>query len=115
MYDADPAQEARNIDQLVSRVYNLKINTVFLQAFSDPTASGVAKSVYFPNRFLPVRQDLFNRVAWQLGTRAQVKVYGWLPVLSFDFGDNVAQVEQWDPKTNAVAPAPKGLPSHLTI
>jgi biofilm PGA synthesis lipoprotein PgaB len=107
VYDADPAQEARNIDQLISRVYNLKINTVFLQAFSDPTASGVASSVYFPNRFLPVRQDLFNRVAWQLGTRAQVKVYGWLPVLSFDFGDSVAQVQAWDPKTNSIAPAPK--------
>jgi biofilm PGA synthesis lipoprotein PgaB len=107
VYDADPAQEARNIDQLVSRVYNMKINTVFLQAFSDPTASGVASSVYFPNRFLPVRQDLFNRVAWQLGTRAQVKVYGWLPVLSFDFGDKVTEVQAWDPKTNAVAPAPK--------
>jgi biofilm PGA synthesis lipoprotein PgaB len=108
VYDADPAQESRNIDQLVSRVYNMKINTVFLQAFSDPTASGVAKSVYFPNRFLPMRQDLFNRVAWQLGTRAQVKVYGWLPVLSFDFGDNVGEVQAWDPKTNTVAPAPKG-------
>jgi biofilm PGA synthesis lipoprotein PgaB len=99
VYDPDPEQESRNLDALISRIYNLKINTVFLQAFSDPTASGVASSVYFPNRFLPMRQDLFNRVAWQLETRAQVKVYGWLPVLSFDFGDDVNKVETWDPKT----------------
>ncbi|MGB9153599.1 MAG: poly-beta-1,6-N-acetyl-D-glucosamine N-deacetylase PgaB [Alphaproteobacteria bacterium] len=107
VYDADADQEARNIDTLVSRIYNMKINTVFLQAFSDPTASGVASSVYFPNRFLPVRQDLFNRVAWQLGTRAQVKVYGWLPVLSFDFGKDVTPVMAWNPTTNEVAPDPK--------
>jgi len=107
VYDPDPEQEARNLDALISRVYNLKINTVFLQAFSDPTASGVASSVYFPNRFLPVRQDLFNRVAWQLETRAMVKVYGWLPVLSFDFGNDVTAVQKWDPKTNTVGIDPK--------
>ncbi|MDR3448501.1 MAG: poly-beta-1,6-N-acetyl-D-glucosamine N-deacetylase PgaB [Alphaproteobacteria bacterium] len=109
VYDADPEQEARNLDQLVSRVYNMKINTVYLQAFSDPTDSGWAKEVYFPNRFLPVRQDLFNRVAWQLETRADVKVYGWLPVLSFDFGDDkIAQVATFDPATGQSAPAEKG-------
>jgi biofilm PGA synthesis lipoprotein PgaB len=107
VYDPDPEQEARNLDALVSRIYNLKINTVFLQAFSDPTASGVASSVYFPNRFLPVRQDLFNRVAWQLKTRAMVNVYAWLPVLSFDFGDGVGQVKKWNPDTNEVAADPK--------
>src|SRR3546814_1984770 len=30
-----------------------------------------------------MRADLFNRVAWQLATRAQVQVYAWLPVLAF--------------------------------
>ncbi len=107
VYDPDPEQEAKNLDMLISRVYNMKINTVFLQAFSDPTASGVAKEVYFPNRFLPVRQDLFNRVAWQLETRAMVKVYGWLPVLSFDFGDDVTPVTAWNPATNSAAPDAK--------
>ena len=107
VYDADPAQEARNLDALVSRVYNMKINTVFLQAFSDPTASGMASEVYFPNRFLPMRQDLFNRVAWQLETRAMVKVYGWLPVLSFNFGDDVTKVQKWDPKTGQLSEDPK--------
>lgn len=30
-----------------------------------------------------MRADLFNRVAWQLKTRAYVRVYAWLPMLSF--------------------------------
>jgi biofilm PGA synthesis lipoprotein PgaB len=33
---------------------------------------------------LPVRADLFNRAAWQLKTRANVLVYAWLPLLSFE-------------------------------
>ncbi len=107
VYDPDPAQEERNLDALVSRIFKLKINTVFLQAFSDPTASGMASSVYFPNRFLPVREDLFNRVAWQLATRAQVKVYGWLPVLSFDFGDGVAKVQAWSEASHTASSDPK--------
>jgi biofilm PGA synthesis lipoprotein PgaB len=31
-----------------------------------------------------MRADLFNRVAWQLKTRANVLVYAWLPLLSFE-------------------------------
>jgi biofilm PGA synthesis lipoprotein PgaB len=39
-----------------------------------------------------VRADLFNRAAWQLKTRANVLVYAWLPLLSFD-GASVA--DEW--------------------
>nr|WP_305910126.1 poly-beta-1,6-N-acetyl-D-glucosamine N-deacetylase PgaB [Methylomarinum sp. Ch1-1]MDP4519213.1 poly-beta-1,6-N-acetyl-D-glucosamine N-deacetylase PgaB [Methylomarinum sp. Ch1-1] len=56
---------------------------MYLQAFADPDGDGNADALYFPNRHLPVRADLFNRVAWQLKTRAHVNVYAWLPVLSF--------------------------------
>jgi biofilm PGA synthesis lipoprotein PgaB len=31
-----------------------------------------------------MRADLFSRVAWQLQTRSNVRVYAWLPVFSFD-------------------------------
>ena len=99
VYDTDPQQEARNIDNLVSRIAQLHISTVFLQAFSDSTASGVASQVYFPNRYLPVREDLFARVAKQLSDNAGVKVYAWLPVLSYDFGDNIQRVAAWNPET----------------
>ena len=92
VYDADPAQQDRNLDALIQRVADLHITTVFLQAFADPKGDGLATSLYFPNRELPVRADLFNRVAWQLRNRAHVRVFGWLPVLSFDFGHQVPLV-----------------------
>ena len=43
----------------------------------------IADALYFPNQVLPVRADLFSRVAWQLRTRARVQVYAWMPVLAF--------------------------------
>jgi biofilm PGA synthesis lipoprotein PgaB len=57
--------------------------SVYLQAFADPKGTGVAESLYFPNRHLPMRADLFSRAAWQLNTRANVQVYAWMPVLAF--------------------------------
>jgi len=38
---------------------------------------------------LPVRADLFNRVAWQLKTRSEVRVYAWMPVMAFDFQEKI--------------------------
>jgi biofilm PGA synthesis lipoprotein PgaB len=107
VYDPDPAQQERNVGQLVQRIYDMQINTVFLQAFADPDATGLARQVYFPNRLLPVRADLFNRVSWQLRTRTHVRVFAWMPVLAFDFGDTVATVLAWNPKTGTVEPDPK--------
>jgi len=83
IYDDDPEQIQRNLSKLLDRIKALKINTVYLQAYSDPDGDGNADALYFPNRHLPVRADLFNRIAWQLQTRARVNVYAWLPVLSF--------------------------------
>jgi len=40
--------------------------------------------MFFPNRHLPLRADLFSYMAWQLSTRAFVKVYAWMPVLAFE-------------------------------
>jgi biofilm PGA synthesis lipoprotein PgaB len=94
VYDADPVQQSQNLDQLLDRIKALQINTVFLQAFADPDGNGTAGELYFPNRHLPVRADLFNRVAWQLKTRAGVNVYAWLPMLAFDLGDATMTVQQ---------------------
>lgn len=87
VYDADPAQLNRNLDTLLERVKRIGPTHVFLQAFADPDGNGSADALYFPNRHLPVRADLFNRVAWQLRTRAGVKVLAWLPVLGFEPSD----------------------------
>ncbi len=48
VYDPNPVQQAKNIDKLVQRVYDMKISHVFLQAFSDPQGDGTVKSLYFP-------------------------------------------------------------------
>jgi biofilm PGA synthesis lipoprotein PgaB len=87
VYDKNPDQLARNLDLLLERVKSLAPTTVYLQAFSDTNGDGVAEAVYFPNRHVSMRADLFSRVAWQLRTRAGVKVYAWMPVLAFELND----------------------------
>ena len=93
VFDPDPAQTERNLDALVQRVLDIGPSHVFLQAFADPDGDGAADAVYFPNRHLPVRADLFNRVAWQLRTRAGVKVFAWLPVLGWKLPDADLQAQ----------------------
>ena len=106
VYDPDPAQQARNLDVLVQRVVDMGAGTVFLQAFADPKGDGLVHSLYFPNRHLPMRADLFNRVAWQLHTRARASVYAWMPVLSFALDPKLPRVTRWDPETGQVGPDP---------
>ncbi len=84
VYDADPRQQQANIDGLLDRILALRVTTVYLQAFADADGNGQAEAMYFPNRHLPLRADLFSYVAWQLSTRAFVKVYAWMPVLAFE-------------------------------
>ena len=83
VYDEDPRQQEANLGHLLDRIKALDINTVYLQAYADPDGDGNADALYFPNRHLPMRADLFNRVAWQLRTRTGADVYAWLPVLAF--------------------------------
>ncbi|MFA8395203.1 poly-beta-1,6-N-acetyl-D-glucosamine N-deacetylase PgaB [Burkholderia ubonensis] len=83
VYDPNPAQQEKNLGELVERIYRMQPKSVYLQAFADPKGTGVAEAVYFPNRHLPMRADLFCRAAWQLNTRSNVQVYAWMPVLAF--------------------------------
>ena len=93
VYDANKAQQAKNLDKLIERIYRYGATTVYLQAFSDPDGDGVADALYFPNKYLPVRDDIFGRITWQLQTRAGVQVYAWMPVLAFDLRKNVKEAE----------------------
>lgn len=106
VYDPDPAQMERNLGLLVQRIADMGVNTVFLQAFADPEGDGVIRSLYFPNRWLPVRADLFNRAAWQLRNRAGVRIYAWMPVLGFDLDPALPRVVRWDPKSGETAVDP---------
>src|SRR6478672_11477870 len=84
IYDPDPVQQEKNLGLWLDRIIAMGVNTVYLQAFSDPDANGAADAVYFPNRHLPMRADLFNRVAWQIQSRTQAQhVYAWLPMLAW--------------------------------
>ena len=91
VYDPDPEQQEKNLGLLLDRVKAMKLSTVILQAYADPDGNGAADALYFPNRHLPMKADLFNRTAWQLRTRAGVEVFAWLPVLSFELGDEYDQ------------------------
>ncbi len=88
VYDADPAQQERNLGHLLDRIAAMGVNTVYLQAFSDADGNGSASAVYFRSRRVPMRADLFNRAAWQIRTRTPVKrLYAWMPVLAWELPD----------------------------
>jgi len=90
VYDADPVQQEKNLGHLLDRIAAMGVNTVYLQAYADPDGNGSANAVYFPNRHMPVRADLFNRVAWQIRTRTPVKrLYAWMPLLAWELPPNV--------------------------
>lgn len=105
VHDENAAQAARNLDALIERVATLGPSHVYLQAFADPDGDGVADAMYFPNRHLPMRADLFNRVAWQLASRAGVKVFAWMPVLGFRLGGDAELV--LSVRGGAAAPDPE--------
>lgn len=85
IFDPDPKQINKNLGELLERIKKINVNTVYLQAFADPDANGAADFVYFPNRHIPMRSDLLNRVAWQIGTRTQVKrIYAWMPIIAWE-------------------------------
>jgi biofilm PGA synthesis lipoprotein PgaB len=83
VYSADPDEQERNLSALLERVKAIRPTTVYLQAYADPDGDGEADALYFPSAQMPMRADLFNRVAWQLETRVDVRVYAWMPVLAF--------------------------------
>jgi poly-beta-1,6-N-acetyl-D-glucosamine N-deacetylase len=97
LYDKDPDQTEKNIGSLVQRIKDMRVNTVYLQAYADPDGDGNAEALYFPNRHLPMRADLFNRVAWQLRKRAAVRVYAWLPMMAYQTPtlDKSWYVQEW--------------------
>lgn len=76
----------RNLGRLIDRLVAMQVNTVFLQAFADPDGSGDIRSVYFHNRVLPVRADIFGHAVHQIRIRG-IDVYAWMPTLSFVFED----------------------------
>jgi biofilm PGA synthesis lipoprotein PgaB len=104
IYDPNPAQQEKNLGALLDRIKAMNVSQVWLQAFADPDGNDSASAVYFPNRHLPMRADLFSRAAWQLRTRAGVQVFAWLPVLAWRLPDAKLQARL------QIQPGPKGKP-----
>ncbi len=89
----DPVSEDqtdRNLGLLIERLLALGVNTVYLQAFADPDGTGRISSVYFPNRHLAVRADIFSHAVHQIMIRG-IKVYGWMPTLGVILPDRKLQ------------------------
>ncbi len=86
IYDPDQVQQEKNLSRLLDRIHGSALNSVYIQAFSRSARTGLANQVYFPNRHLPMRADLFNRVAWQIQSRTQVEhVFAGMPLMAWDF------------------------------
>lgn len=80
LYDPDPALAEQRLGQLIQRIADFQITSLYIDPLSDTNGDGQIDAAYFPNTVLPMRADLFNRVAWQLRSRAFVKVYASMPV-----------------------------------
>ncbi len=86
IYDPDPVQQEKNLSRLLDRIHGSALNSVYIQTFSRSAQTGLADQLYFPNRHLPMRADLFNRVAWQIQSRTQVEhVFAGMPLMTWDF------------------------------
>lgn len=109
IYDPDPVQQEKNLGKLLDRIIAMGANTIYLQAYADPDGNGAADSVYFPNRHIPMRADLFNRVAWQIATRTPVKrIYAWMPMLAW-------QLPASDPAANDKVETLPNSPNHVNM
>jgi biofilm PGA synthesis lipoprotein PgaB len=83
IYHPDMAHQEANLSRLLDRMANLQPSAIYLRPFADTDGDGVADAAYFPNRHLPMRADLFSRVAWQIKSRLEIPVYAVAPVLKF--------------------------------
>jgi biofilm PGA synthesis lipoprotein PgaB len=96
LYDPDPVQQDKNVGVLVERILRLRVNMVYLKAYTDLDGDGLVDALYFPNRHLPMRSDLLNRVAWQVRMRGAlppdyVRVYVALPITAYDLTENTQE------------------------
>jgi biofilm PGA synthesis lipoprotein PgaB len=82
----------RNLGLLIDRLVALGVNTVFLQGFCDVEGTGNVRSLYFRNSVLPVEMDFLGHAVNRIQAR-EIKVFVWMPVLSFDLQDTALNEE----------------------
>ena len=79
VFDANNAVQEKNVSALLDRLQRLAPSTIYLKSISAVRDAEGRPHAYFPTTVLPLRGDLFNRVAWQVRARLGISVYAWLP------------------------------------
>ena len=87
VYDEDQAQQARNLDSFIARIAALSPRAVFLQAYSDDLGDGNVRSVYFQNKVLPMKADLFRKACLRI-QRQGIMVFAWMPTMAIVLSDD---------------------------
>lgn len=89
----------RNLGLLIDRLVAMGVNTIFLQGFCDVEGTGNIRSLYFRNSVLPVEMDFLGHAVNRIQLR-QIKVFVWMPVLSFELPDGALneelKVRKWE-------------------
>jgi poly-beta-1,6-N-acetyl-D-glucosamine N-deacetylase len=82
IYDpTNPRQTDANVRMILDRYQRLGINTVFLQAYSDPKGDGNVDSVYFYTNAAPVKAAIFDHIARKFRGEG-IYVYAVMPTLA---------------------------------
>jgi poly-beta-1,6-N-acetyl-D-glucosamine N-deacetylase len=82
IYDPiNPRQTDANVRLILDRYQRLGINTVFLQAYSDPKGDGNVDSVYFYTGAAPVKAAIFDHIARKFRGEG-IYVYAVMPTLA---------------------------------
>ena len=79
VFDADNAVQEKNVSALLDRLQKLAPTSIYLKSISVVRDATGRPGAYFPTTVLPLRGDLFNRVAWQVHARLGIRVFAWLP------------------------------------
>ena len=79
LWVADAHETDARLGRALERVRALGATSIVIDA-AVPAADGKLSAVWFPNRYLPVRADIFSRFAWQMHSRAGVTIFGRLSV-----------------------------------
>jgi biofilm PGA synthesis lipoprotein PgaB len=82
----------RNLGLLIDRLVAMGVNTIFLQGFCDVEGTGNIRSLYFRNSVLPVEMDFLGHAVNRIQLR-EIKVFVWMPVLSFELPDGALNEE----------------------
>lgn len=79
VFDADNAVQEKKLGALLDRLQRLAPSSIYLNAISATRDAAGRPGAYFLSSVLPLRGDVFNRVAWQVRARLGINVYAWLP------------------------------------